>query len=195
MQEETNGLTDIYRRSIRSGDTAGGSGDAGAATPAGALETLDPAYFGFVMLTGIVSIALRELGVGAIAWPLAVFNIGCYALSLVLFGARVVYPGRVAADLRDREHHLGDADVRRDVQGCRDRALAEHLTDIRARQPDGVTSTSCRTSERDAPNLGRDGTIRYRPERRGDPRCRAGVTSSNRKEKRTGPGRSTNGVS
>jgi len=72
------------------------------------LEGLDPAYFGFAMSTGIVSIAFRELGVVAVAWPLAVFNVGCYALLVGLFGARIVlYPERVAADLRDRERHWG----------------------------------------------------------------------------------------
>jgi len=92
----------------RSEGTMGKPGNAGSASLAAALETLDPAYFGFVMSTGIVSIAFRELGVGAVAWPLVVFNVGCYALLLVLFGARVgLYPGRVAADLRDRERHWG----------------------------------------------------------------------------------------
>ena len=92
----------------RSENTASGTGDTGAVAPSSTLETLDPAYFGFVMSTGIISIAFRELGIGAVAWPLAVFNVGCYALLLVLFGARVVlYPGRVAADLRDRERHWG----------------------------------------------------------------------------------------
>jgi tellurite resistance protein TehA-like permease len=77
-----------------------------------ALETLDPAYFGFVMSTGIVSIAFRELGVDAVAWPLAAFNVGCFALLLALFGARVaLFPGEVLADLRDRERHWGSLTV------------------------------------------------------------------------------------
>jgi len=95
---------DLYR----SENAASGTGGTGAVTHSSTLETLDPAYFGFVMSTGIISIAFQELGIGAVAWPLAVFNVGCYALLLVLFGARVVlYPGRVAADLRDRERHWG----------------------------------------------------------------------------------------
>lgn len=73
-----------------------------------ALETLDPAYFGFVMSTGIISIAFQELNINVVAWPLAVFNIGCYILLLGLFGVRVVlFPARMAADLQDRERHWG----------------------------------------------------------------------------------------
>lgn len=78
------------------------------ATLGGAIATLDHANFGFVMSTGIVSIAFLELGVDAVAWPLAAFNIGCHALLVALFGARVaLFPGRVAADLRDPERHWG----------------------------------------------------------------------------------------
>jgi len=73
-----------------------------------ALAALDPAYFGLVMSTGIVSIAFRELGVSTVAWPLAVFNVGCYAVLLGLFGVKVaLYPARVIADLKDRERHWG----------------------------------------------------------------------------------------
>jgi tellurite resistance protein TehA-like permease len=73
-----------------------------------AIETLDPAYFGFVMSTGIVSIAFRELGIDAVALPLAVFNVGCYGLLVGLFATRTaLFPGRVAADLRDRQRHWG----------------------------------------------------------------------------------------
>jgi len=75
---------------------------------ADALRTLDPAYFGLVMATGIVAIAFRELGVAAVAWPLTVFNIGCYALLIGLFGLKVVFfPRSVIVDLRDRERHWG----------------------------------------------------------------------------------------
>jgi tellurite resistance protein TehA-like permease len=60
------------------------------------------------MSTGIVAIAFLELGIDAVAWPLSVFNIGCYVLLIGLFGIRsVVFPGRVAAELRDRERHWG----------------------------------------------------------------------------------------
>jgi len=73
-----------------------------------ALEVLDPAYFGFVMSTGIVSIAFLELGVSLVARPLAVFNVACYALLLALFAVRtVVFPERTLADLRNRERHWG----------------------------------------------------------------------------------------
>jgi tellurite resistance protein TehA-like permease len=85
------------------------TGGASTASSVGdALETLDPAYFGFVMSTGIVSIAFRELGVEAVAVPLAVFNVACYALLVGLFAVRVaLFPDQVAADLRDRERHWG----------------------------------------------------------------------------------------
>lgn len=73
-----------------------------------AVETLDPAYFGFVMSTGIVSIAFRALGVDVVAWPLAVFNIASHALLVGLFGVRTwLYPDRMVADLRDRRRHWG----------------------------------------------------------------------------------------
>ncbi|GAA0516686.1 Tellurite resistance protein TehA [Halorubrum aquaticum] len=72
-----------------------------------AIETLDPAYFGFVMSTGIVSVAFRELGVAAVARPLYVLTVGGYGL-LLLFAARLTrFPERVLADLRDRERHWG----------------------------------------------------------------------------------------
>jgi len=89
-------------------DASSGSDRVGATSLREAFETLDPAYFGLVMSTGIVSIAFRELGVEAVAWPLAVFNVGCYALLAGLFGARLaVHPGRVVAELNDRERHWG----------------------------------------------------------------------------------------
>ena len=73
-----------------------------------ALRDLDPAYFGLVMSTGIVSIAFRELGVDTVAWPLAVFNVACYALLVGLFAVRLArYSDRFAADLRDRQRHWG----------------------------------------------------------------------------------------
>ncbi|WP_224338176.1 tellurite resistance/C4-dicarboxylate transporter family protein [Haloprofundus halobius] len=73
-----------------------------------AVEALDPAYFGFVMSTGIVSIAFRELNIAIVAQSLAIFNVGCYGLLLVLFAARLAaFPDRMLADLRDRERHWG----------------------------------------------------------------------------------------
>ncbi|WP_136718368.1 tellurite resistance/C4-dicarboxylate transporter family protein [Halorientalis salina] len=79
-----------------------------AARVSDAVELLDPAYFGFVMSTGIVSIAFRELGIDVVAWPLTLLTIGSYVLLLGLFGARLkVFPGRFVADLRDREKHWG----------------------------------------------------------------------------------------
>jgi tellurite resistance protein TehA-like permease len=73
-----------------------------------ALETLDPAYFGFVMSTGIVSIAFHEMGLDRIAVPLGVFNVGCYLTLLVLFGVRLgLFPDQIVADLQDSERHWG----------------------------------------------------------------------------------------
>ncbi|EMA08010.1 MULTISPECIES: tellurite resistance/C4-dicarboxylate transporter family protein [Haloferax] len=73
-----------------------------------AVETLDPAYFGFVMSTGIVSIAFRELDVAAVAQSLATLTIGCYGLLLTLFAVRLAaFPDRMLADLRHRERHWG----------------------------------------------------------------------------------------
>jgi tellurite resistance protein TehA-like permease len=73
-----------------------------------ALASLDPAYFGMVMSTGIVSIAFSELGVGLVAWPLSIFTIACYLLLLGLFGVRIgLYPSRVREDLRNRDRHWG----------------------------------------------------------------------------------------
>lgn len=78
----------------------------------GCLETslreLNPAYFGLIMSTGIVSIAFHELGIMTISWPFAAFNIVCYALLVGLFGCKVVlFPKQVVADLQDRERHWG----------------------------------------------------------------------------------------
>ena len=73
-----------------------------------ALRELDPAYFGLVMSTAIVSIAFRELGVSAVARPLAVLSAVCYALLIGLFAVRTVsFPRRMLADLRDRRRHWG----------------------------------------------------------------------------------------
>ncbi len=73
-----------------------------------ALRELDPAYFGLVMSTAIVSIAFRELGVSAVARPLAVLSAACYALLIGLFAVRTVsFPRRMLADLRDRQRHWG----------------------------------------------------------------------------------------
>jgi tellurite resistance protein TehA-like permease len=87
---------------------AADAGRRGTSAVAAALRGLDPAYFGLVMSTGIVSIAFRELGVESVAWPLAAFNVACYAVLVGLFAVRLaLYPGRFASDLRDRERHWG----------------------------------------------------------------------------------------
>lgn len=73
-----------------------------------ALRDIDPAYFGLVMSTGIVSVAFRELGVSAVSRPLAILSVACYALLLGLFSIRTVsFPDRTFADLRDRQRHWG----------------------------------------------------------------------------------------
>jgi tellurite resistance protein TehA-like permease len=90
------------------GDVVGGGSASRARSVDDALADLDPAYFGLVMSTGIVSVAFRDLGVAAVAWPLAVFNVVCYALLVGLFAVRLGrYPGRFVADLRDRQRHWG----------------------------------------------------------------------------------------
>jgi tellurite resistance protein TehA-like permease len=72
------------------------------------LEELDPAYFGFVMSTGIISIAFHGLGADRIAGVLGIITVVSFSLLLVLFAVRVVrYPGRMARDLRDRDRHWG----------------------------------------------------------------------------------------
>ncbi|WP_435064351.1 tellurite resistance/C4-dicarboxylate transporter family protein [Halobaculum sp. EA56] len=90
---------------------AGDAAAEGEPSPAGVvdgIETFDHAYFGLVMSTGIVSIAFRELGIDAVAWPLALLNVACYALLVGVLAARVgLFPGRVLADLRDRDRHWG----------------------------------------------------------------------------------------
>jgi C4-dicarboxylate transporter/malic acid transport protein. len=83
-------------------------GETLAASLGSALEALDPAYFGFVMSTGIVSISFFELGVPIVARSLAVFNIACYALLLALFTVRTAaFPKCTLADLRNRDRHVG----------------------------------------------------------------------------------------
>jgi tellurite resistance protein TehA-like permease len=62
-------------------------------TVGAAIRRLDPAYFGLVMSTGIVSIAFHDLGREAIATPLAVLNVACFAVLLALFAVRIgFYP-------------------------------------------------------------------------------------------------------
>ena len=58
----------------QSGDDQSGTS---GTTPgiADVLRELDPAYFGLVMSTGIVSIAFLELGIEAVSRPLAWFTI------------------------------------------------------------------------------------------------------------------------
>lgn len=85
-----------------------GTEKSGNATFADALKALDPAYFGFIMSTGILSIAFHELGIDTVAWSLTILNISWYILFVGLFGIRtVLYPNRVVADLRDSERHWG----------------------------------------------------------------------------------------
>lgn len=90
------------------GQPTSGDGAPIATRIGNALERLDPAYFGFVMSMGIVSIAFLELAVPIVARPLAVFNVACYALLLVLFAVRTAaFPERTFADLRERDRHWG----------------------------------------------------------------------------------------
>jgi len=73
-----------------------------------AIRRLDPAYFGLVMSTGIVSIAFHDLGRSAIAVVLAVFNVACFAVLLALFAVRIaLYPANLYADLWDSGRRWG----------------------------------------------------------------------------------------
>ncbi|WP_226042750.1 tellurite resistance/C4-dicarboxylate transporter family protein [Natrinema sp. DC36] len=90
------------------GNDASESASSATSSPATTLRELDPAYFGLVMSTGIISIAFHELGIETISWPFAVFNLVCYILLIGLFAFKVaLFPGRIVAELRDRERHWG----------------------------------------------------------------------------------------
>jgi tellurite resistance protein TehA-like permease len=66
------------------------------------VSTLSPAYFGMVMATGIVSLAMLEAGPRWAAWGLFAIAVAAYAVLWVLTILRLVqHPGRVGADLID----------------------------------------------------------------------------------------------
>ena len=77
---------------------------AGASAPGSAagLAGLQPAYFGLVMATGIVSVAAHLLGMPRVAWPLFGLNLAFYAVlwSLTLLRAQR-YPRRFFGDMVD----------------------------------------------------------------------------------------------
>ncbi|SEO77598.1 Tellurite resistance protein TehA [Halogranum amylolyticum] len=94
---------------VHDGDSEPDSADPSAARRFGeTIRRLDPAYFGFVMSTGIISIAFRDLGSRVVAETLAAFNVVCYGLLLALFAVKVgLFPGQVVAELRDSSRHWG----------------------------------------------------------------------------------------
>ncbi len=74
--------------------------------PDGALRSLvrefPPEYFGLVMATGIVALALDLAGAGGLALALTWLNLATYGLLILLVVARLLlYPGRTLRDLVD----------------------------------------------------------------------------------------------
>jgi tellurite resistance protein TehA-like permease len=75
---------------------------------ASGIEGLFPGYFALVMATGIVSIALKLLGMTWLALALLWINGGAYLTLTLLFLVRVaVYPRRVLSDLGDHARGPG----------------------------------------------------------------------------------------
>lgn len=80
----------------------------GAAGVGTAIRNLDPAYFGFIMSTGIISIAFRGLGIDTVGMSLAVLNVACFLLLLGLFGIRFAFfPRELLADMWDNDRRWG----------------------------------------------------------------------------------------
>lgn len=72
---------------------------------AAAAANLPPSAFAIVMATGIVSDAMRRLGLAGLARVLLWINVGCYGiLSILLLGQLFAFPHRIVADLRDARH-------------------------------------------------------------------------------------------
>jgi tellurite resistance protein TehA-like permease len=73
-----------------------------------AIRTLHPAYFAFVMATGIVSIAARFLGVPYVAAPLLIVNAVGFVVLWILSIVRVVrFREAFLADLTDHQRSVG----------------------------------------------------------------------------------------
>ncbi|MBS0570831.1 MAG: tellurite resistance/C4-dicarboxylate transporter family protein [Proteobacteria bacterium] len=72
------------------------------------LRRLHPAYFALVMATGIVSIALRDIGLRVIPDVLLAINATIYpALILISLARLVAYPRECVADLADHHRSQG----------------------------------------------------------------------------------------
>jgi tellurite resistance protein TehA-like permease len=73
-----------------------------------AIRTLHPAYFAFVMATGIVSIATRLLSIPVIPEALLIVNIGAFVVLWTLTAVRIArFPRDVFADLIDHQRGVG----------------------------------------------------------------------------------------
>src|SRR5574337_283361 len=84
------------------------------------LRHLHPAYFALVMATGIVSIALRDIGEPAIAAALLALNAVLYPALILISLARLLrYPRECAADLADHRRAQGRSEERRVGKECR----------------------------------------------------------------------------
>jgi tellurite resistance protein TehA-like permease len=69
---------------------------------AAVVANLPPGAFAIVMATGIVSDAMRRLGLGGLARVLFWLNVGCYGvISILLLCQLLAFPDRIVADLRD----------------------------------------------------------------------------------------------
>jgi tellurite resistance protein TehA-like permease len=72
------------------------------------LAVMHPAYFAMAMATGVVAIACHLFGLRELAVVLSGINLVVYPVLWILFIARVVmFPDRVAADLRDHARAPG----------------------------------------------------------------------------------------
>ena len=73
-----------------------------------AIRTLHPAYFAFVMATGIVSIAAKLMQMPRIAQALLLINVVAYVVLWVLTLMRIThFPGEVFRDLIDHQRGVG----------------------------------------------------------------------------------------
>lgn len=80
------------------------------------IRNLHPAYFGFVMATGIVSIAATSQGMEVIGEALLWLNVIAFAVLWLLTGLRLVaFPQRFIADLLDHSRGPGFFTI---VAGC-----------------------------------------------------------------------------
>ncbi|MEP6800707.1 MAG: tellurite resistance/C4-dicarboxylate transporter family protein [Acidobacteriota bacterium] len=73
-----------------------------------AIRTLHPAYFAFVMATGILSIAAHLMGMRAVAFALLAVNVVAFPVLWLLTAIRIArFPRDVLADLTDHQRSVG----------------------------------------------------------------------------------------